>query len=354
MSPMPVESLPLVQPPQISALKAQFQTLAELDSASSPAQFITLLNNIVSGSGTQSSTTGTGQVSSGQTQLPAVSTAQSALFAGPAEPAPIGQGQIPVSAPSTGSTGPLGAVANALSVLGTPYVWGGSSPSQGFDCSGLVKWAFGQAGIDLPRTAAEQQAAVQPVPSLAQAQPGDLVFYGDPAYHVGIYLGNGYMIDAPETGQTVQIAPVGNPTTIGAVNNFSGQGVISVPPALAQVFESASSTYGVPVSLLEAVAQVESGMNPAAVSSAGAEGMMQIMPQTAASLGINPFDPTQAIFGAAELLSQKISKFGSIPLALAAYNAGDGAVEKYGGIPPYQQTQSYVAKVLSLAGGSIG
>jgi soluble lytic murein transglycosylase-like protein len=72
---------------------------------------------------------------------------------------------------------------------------------------------------------------------------------------------------------------------------------------------------------------------------------MQIMPTTAAGLGINPLDPAQAVDGAARLLASGISQFGSIPLALAAYNAGAGAVRKYGGIPPYAETRAYVPKV---------
>jgi hypothetical protein len=195
---------------------------------------------------------------------------------------------------------------------------------------------------------ADQQAQVgTQVASLAQAQPGDLVFFGNPAYHVGIYLGNGYMVDAPQTGQTVQIQPVGDPTEIRSVTSVSGQS----QPSLAQAFAGATQEFQLPSKLLTSVATVESGMNPTAVSSAGAEGIMQIMPQTAASLAVNPMNPTQAIYGAAQLLSQKLAKFGSVPLALAAYNAGDGAVERYGGIPPYTQTQNYVTQVMGLMGG---
>ena len=79
---------------------------------------------------------------------------------------------------------------------------------------------------------------------------------------------------------------------------------------------------------------------------------MQIMPSTAAGLGINPFDPTQAIDGAAQILSQNIQQFGSIPLALAAYDAGPGVVEQYGGIPPYPETQTYVNNIMAMLGGS--
>jgi soluble lytic murein transglycosylase-like protein len=74
---------------------------------------------------------------------------------------------------------------------------------------------------------------------------------------------------------------------------------------------------------------------------------MQLMPSTAAGMGVNPFDPAQAIDGAASILSRNLKDFGSLPLALAAYNAGGGAVRRYGGIPPFAETQAYVPKVLA-------
>jgi soluble lytic murein transglycosylase-like protein len=98
------------------------------------------------------------------------------------------------------------------------------------------------------------------------------------------------------------------------------------------------------------VAQTESDYQPGAVSGAGAEGLMQLMPSTAASLGVNPFDPAQAVNGAARLLSSYHNTYGSWSLALAAYNAGPAAVEQYSGIPPYAQTQTYVQTVLARAG----
>lgn len=118
----------------------------------------------------------------------------------------------------------------------------------------------------------------------------------------------------------------------------------------ADLFHAAETEYGLPATLLAAVAQVESGGNTAAVSPAGAQGLMQLMPGTAAGLGVtDPFDPAQAIDGAARLLAGHLDRFdGSIPLSLAAYNAGAGAVAQYGGIPPYAETQRYVPAVMAL------
>lgn len=104
--------------------------------------------------------------------------------------------RVPLStAPQTAS----GIVGIAQSMIGVPYVYGGSSPS-GFDCSGFTSWVYRQAGISIPRTASAQQAAARRV---ASPQPGDLVFFGYPAYHVGIYVSPGRMIDAQRPGTTV-------------------------------------------------------------------------------------------------------------------------------------------------------
>ena len=104
--------------------------------------------------------------------------------------------------PSTGAR----ALAAALTAKGTPYVWGGTRPG-GFDCSGLMLWSFKKAGLSLPRTAAAQSVVGQPV-SLANLQPGDLVFFYSPVSHVGIYVGNGQVLNAPQTGDVVKLSPI--------------------------------------------------------------------------------------------------------------------------------------------------
>ena len=114
------------------------------------------------------------------------------------------------------------------------------------------------------------------------------------------------------------------------------------------IFDEASRTYGVSKSLLLAVAKQESNFDPNSVSHAGAQGIMQLMPGTAKTLGVkNAFDPYENIMGGAKLLRDNIRSFGSVPLALAAYNAGPGAVKKYGGVPPYKETQDYVKKIMA-------
>jgi soluble lytic murein transglycosylase-like protein len=118
-------------------------------------------------------------------------------------------------------------------------------------------------------------------------------------------------------------------------------------------FDEASATYGVDEKLLKAVAKAESNFNPSAVSSAGAIGIMQLMPSTAAGLGVSDsFDARENILGGAKYLSQLLNKYnGDTSLALAAYNAGSARVDEYGGIPPFTETQNYVAKVLAYYQG---
>ncbi len=131
----------------------------------------------------------------------------------------------------------------------------------------------------------------------------------------------------------------------------SGQAVrpLGVASYTQQIQQSAQK-YGLDPKLIQSVMQVESDGNPNSVSRAGALGLMQLMPSNIQEAGVtNPFDPTQNIDAGAKQLSSALSEFGgNLDLALAAYNAGSGAVKKFGGIPPYAETQNYVRKVRAL------
>jgi soluble lytic murein transglycosylase len=122
-----------------------------------------------------------------------------------------------------------------------------------------------------------------------------------------------------------------------------------------QEIRDASERYGVPIKLVSAVIRAESGFNPRAVSRKGAQGLMQLMPGTASMLGVrNSFNPRENIDGGVRHLRSLIDRFpDSLPLALAAYNAGERAVVQYKGIPPYPETQEYVTKVLHFYGGPV-
>ena len=137
----------------------------------------------------------------------------------------------------------------------------------------------------------------------------------------------------------------------------SGDGESAVPSFVPARFHDAivraSQRWNVGAALLSAQIYAESNFNPFATSPAGAQGIAQFMPGTAQALGLqNPFDAEEAIDAQAHLMRDLLRRFGSVPLALAAYNAGAGAVEQYGGIPPYAETRAYVAKILGLLGGA--
>ena len=114
------------------------------------------------------------------------------------------------------------------------------------------------------------------------------------------------------------------------------------------LIQTTAAEYGIPPALVKAVIAAESAFNPTAVSRAGAQGLMQLMPGTAAALGVeDSMVPEENVRGGVTYLRLMIERYGDLSRALAAYNAGPAAVDKYGGIPPYRETKDYVARVLS-------
>ncbi|HLW46762.1 MAG TPA: lytic transglycosylase domain-containing protein [bacterium] len=147
-------------------------------------------------------------------------------------------------------------------------------------------------------------------------------------------------------------------TTAEGITRFIRTSNPAISPSFAAwegvAIQKAAAQEGVDQRLMTALVFVESRFDPGAVSPVGAQGLGQLMPETAAELGVNPRDPWQNLVGAARLLRQNEAQFHSLPLMLAAYNAGDGAVRTYGGIPPYPETQNYVWKILTIFGTLLG
>ena len=164
-------------------------------------------------------------------------------------------------------------------------------------------------------------------------------------------------VAAPAQAQVIEIADDGSVQTFGgAVGSTNSVGLLSRTPGgqfnLENSLNRAARDYGLDPGLLHAVAWQESRGNNLAVSDKGALGIMQLMPATAAALGVDPRDPEANVRGGAAYLALMLAKFGAVELALAAYNAGPGAVLRYGGMPPYPETRIYVSNIMLRWKGS--
>ncbi|MBS0362692.1 MAG: lytic transglycosylase domain-containing protein [Proteobacteria bacterium] len=163
---------------------------------------------------------------------------------------------------------------------------------------------------------------------------------------------------SPVAAQVLSIGDDGAVTTYAGPAVYSSEGVRSIAPQplaaparaapqeVSQAIQDASARHAVSRPLVEAVAWQESRFNQAAVSPKGAMGVMQLMPGTARTLGVDATDLKGNVEGGVAYLAQLLQRFGDLPRALAAYNAGPEAVERYGGVPPYAETQAYVKGIL--------
>ena len=150
---------------------------------------------------------------------------------------------------------------------------------------------------------------------------------------------------------TAATSPVSATASSAAAGAVAGTSSLPAGTPYAAEITAAANKHGVDPALLAGLVKQESNFNPDAGSPAGAQGLTQLMPATAASLGVtNVHDPAQALDGGAKYLRQQLDRFGGDQAkALAAYNAGPGAVQRFGGVPPYAETQAYVQKVLGYA-----
>ena len=276
----------------------------------------------------------------------------------------------PRAAELAGFDGAGAVVAAAEAQLGWPYVWGGESRAEGgFDCSGLVDFALAAAGYPVGRlTASGLQNLAQPVPLASAALvPGDLLFVGRPAHHVGLVAGPGLAIEAPHTGAVVHLEPIaaGGWTGAGRIAALADASAAADVPAgvpantpapFRAALAEAAARENVPAALLAAQLDVESGFTRDAVSPAGALGAAQFMAATWSGdwnpyRSQSPFEPRWAVLAQARYLRLLLDRAGGdVPRALAAYNAG---WEGSSGSWP-AETRAYVAAIMRrFAGGPV-
>ena len=161
--------------------------------------------------------------------------------------------------------------------------------------------------------------------------------------------GKAQEVNAASKGEIAAQAAVQEARLTDYVHGASANEFVFADAELHQLVQAAAEKYNVDPKLISAVVEAESGGNQEEISDAGAIGVMQLMPDTAASLGVNPYDEAQNVEGGTKYLRQMLDTFGGdVRKAVAAYNAGPQAVKDYGGVPPYSETQAYVDRVLDM------
>ncbi|SBW17935.1 hypothetical protein FDG2_0433 [Candidatus Protofrankia californiensis] len=234
--------------------------------------------------------------------------------------------------------------------VGKPYVWGAEGPAA-WDCSSLVQAAYRTVGVQLPRVTQDQVHTGIRV-TKTDIAVGDLVFgFGNDGTrsnpgHVGMYVGDGQVIEAKGVRWGV---------VVSQLTDWKPAAIIrpTVPSRLEQIFDETARREGIPKKLLFAQAMQESGLNPRAASPVGARGIAQFMPGTWKTWGRDgdPLNPEDAIPAQGRLMAELLRvNGGDVGRALAGYNAGQSAVQKYNGIPPYKETQNYVRIIESDSG----
>ncbi|GGK96353.1 hypothetical protein Ppa06_65460 [Planomonospora parontospora subsp. parontospora] len=286
---------------RVGQLEAQFGAAPATSAASatSAADFAAALKT-AQRSGAASGTTASGTTAAGAASgsTAAAGTGQAAQTAQGTQATRAASAADAVTGDSGGVTG-QDVVGQARKYLGIPYLWGGTDPERGLDCSGLVQLVYKKLGVSLPRVSQDQQNEGRSIPSLKQALPGDLLTFGSPATHIGIYIGDGKMLHAPRTGDVVKIVDMDDyyrkPTDIRRVLSDAAAGATpatassTASPAAAPLTATAA-----PLTATAASTAVQAGYGAGATSFSGSTGLPQMSLGAADGLGNGLFDPAQA------------------------------------------------------------
>lgn len=311
---------------RVGQLEAQFGT-APATSATSAADFAAALKT-AQRSGAASGTTAAGTAASGSTAAagngPAAQTAQGTQATRAASAADA------VTGGSGGVTG-QDVVDQARKYLGVPYLWGGTDPKRGLDCSGLVQLVYKKLGVSLPRVSQDQQNEGRSIPNLKQALPGDLLTFGSPATHIGIYIGDGKMLHAPRTGDVVKIVDMDDyyrkPTDIRRVLSDTAAGAtpatasstaspaaVRATTATASAFRAAAAPAAAPLTA-----------TPTAASTAVPTALASVLAQTGALSGTLPGALSGFLPGTLSGTGAGTGMSAELPAAMAAVQTGYGA-----------------------------
>ncbi|WP_196470331.1 C40 family peptidase [Planomonospora sp. ID91781] len=317
---------------RVGQLEAQFGAApaATAASATSAADFAAALKT-AQRSGAASGTTASGTTAAASGSAAAAGTGQAAQGTQATRAASAADA---VTGGSGGVTG-QDVVDQARKYLGVPYLWGGTDPKRGLDCSGLVQLVYKKLGVSLPRVSQDQQNEGRSIPSLKQALPGDLLTFGSPATHIGIYIGDGKMLHAPRTGDVVKIVDMDDyyrkPTDIRRVLSDAAAGAtpaaasptasstaspaaVRATTATASAFRAAASPAAVPLTA-----------TPTAASTAVPTTLASVLAQTGALPGTLPGALSGFLSGTLSGTGAGTGTSAELAAAMAAVQAGYGA-----------------------------
>ncbi|GGL47388.1 C40 family peptidase [Planomonospora parontospora] len=299
---------------RVGQLEAQFGAApaAATTSAASAADFAAALKTARQSGAAASGTAASGTTAPGGTAAAGTGQAAQTTQATQATSAAGAVAKAEGSGKGSGGVTGQDVVDQARKYLGVPYLWGGTDPERGLDCSGLVQLVYKKLGVSLPRVSQDQQNEGRSIPSLKQALPGDLLTFGSPATHIGIYVGDGKMLHAPRTGDVVKIVDMDDyyrkPTDIRRVLSDEAAGATpatasptapstaspATAPAAVRAATATASAFQAAATPAAAPAAIQAGYGAGTTSFSGSTGLPQMSLGVADELGNGLFDPAQA------------------------------------------------------------